>query len=186
MTANRTRRRSLAEELEVEMPLDAAAAKAAVESVALINSVVEDAGLLQSELAKALGLTEGRVSQVLNGDGNVRVSTLARFLRAAGYDLDIAATPVAKPAAEFDDEDATDGPVYVAYKTVTCFSEDRLFTSDVVEFSDTHPNARLHEEYIYVQNLHTGESESLPEPIKREPALVGKKVVESRSRRVRA
>lgn len=184
MTANRTRRRSLAEELDVEMPLDAAAAKAAVESVSLINAVVESAGLLQSELAKALGLTEGRVSQVVNGDGNVRVSTLARFLRAAGYELDVTATPIAKPAIAADEDVTSDGPVYVAHKHVTCFSDDRFWTSDVVEFSDTHPSARLHEEYTWVQNLHTGESESFPEPIRREPALTGMKLVESESRRV--
>lgn len=187
MTATRIRRQSLADALDVERPLDAAAAEAAVESVALINEAIVASGLLQSQLARELGITEGRVSQVVNGDGNVRVSTLARFLRASGFELNISASPVNEAASpsEGDDVDAIHGPVYVAHKIVTCANEDGLWTSDVVEFSDTHPRTRLHEEYTYVHNLRTGESESLPEPVKREatPRVASPR---SEARRVRA
>jgi len=73
--------------------IDMSAAKLAVRSVALLNLAVSTAGLTQQELAERLGVSAGRVSQVLNGDGNVRVSTLGRFLRAAGYDPQLDATP---------------------------------------------------------------------------------------------
>ncbi|MHA7209681.1 helix-turn-helix domain-containing protein [Arthrobacter sp. MDT1-65] len=181
MTEPRACRTSLADALDFEMPLDAAAAKAAVDSVALINKVVDDSGLLQSALAKALGVTEGRVSQVLNGDGNVRIATLARFLKAAGYELDLKAKHV-----DDVDDSKSEWPTFVARKIVTCFSGDQLYTSDVVEFSDTHPDARLHEEYTYVGNLQSGEAEDLPRPVKREPSMVGMKLVSSEVRRVRA
>ncbi len=77
--------------------LGMAAAHAAVEAVALMNRALASSGGTQRELAARLGVSEGRVSQVLNGDGNVRVSTLARFLRAAGHQLRLEATPVDDP-----------------------------------------------------------------------------------------
>lgn len=185
MTANRIRRQSLADELDIERPLDAAAAEAAVESVALINEAIAGAGLLQSRLAQELGITEGRVSQVVNGDGNVRVSTLARFLRAAGYQLNLTASLVGKTDADCDDVETSSGPVYVAHKTVVCINEDGMYTGDVVEFSDTHPASRLHEEYTMVQNLLTGALESLPLPVRQEaPAGINREKVGSKRVRV--
>jgi len=88
MTTREARRKSLAERFEEDNPLDAAAAKAAVSAVALINDAFADGPFeSQSALAEALHITEGRVSQLLNGDGNMRVSTLARFLKANGLEL---------------------------------------------------------------------------------------------------
>lgn len=48
----------------------------------------------QKDLARELGVSEGAVSQVLNGDGNVRVATLARYLRAMGYEARLQLAPV--------------------------------------------------------------------------------------------
>jgi len=93
MTDEPKSRRSLAHELEETRPLDSAAADAAIDAVVLMNRTVEDSGLRNSDLAAALGVTNGRVSQILNGDGNVRVSTLARVLRAAGVRLKLEAEP---------------------------------------------------------------------------------------------
>lgn len=53
----------------------------------------------QKELAELLGLTEGAVSQVLNGDGNVRIATFGRYLRAMGYEARITLEPVEEGAA---------------------------------------------------------------------------------------
>lgn len=83
------KRRSLAEQLREENPLDAAAARAAVAAVSVMNEAFEKSDLSsRRQLAGALGVSEGRISQILNGDGNVRVSTLARLLKASGFDLE--------------------------------------------------------------------------------------------------
>lgn len=65
--------------------LERSAARLAVDAVSLMNRVRESSGLTQRELASRLGVGESRVSQILHGDGNVRVATLARVLRASGY-----------------------------------------------------------------------------------------------------
>ena len=82
--------------LEAQTPEGArelSAAEVMVRATTLLNRAFEQSGLTQRELAKTLGVTEGRVSQVLNGDGNVRLSTLARYLRATGYLTRIEADP---------------------------------------------------------------------------------------------
>ena len=82
------RRRSLVDQLREERPLDAAAARAAVSAVGLMNDAYAMSSMeTRRELAEAVGVSEGRISQLLNGDGNVRVSTLARVLKASGFDL---------------------------------------------------------------------------------------------------
>lgn len=83
-------RRPLVEQLREERPLDAAAARAAVRAVGLMNEAFGRSDLgMRRELAELLGVSEGRISQLLNGDGNVRVSTLARLLKASGFDLEL-------------------------------------------------------------------------------------------------
>ena len=52
----------------------------------------------QKALARLIGVTEGRVSQVLHGDGNVHVATLARYMTALGYEVELTAKAV-DPAA---------------------------------------------------------------------------------------
>jgi transcriptional regulator with XRE-family HTH domain len=53
---------------------------------------MEQSGLRAKDIAERLGITEGRVSQVLNGDGNIRVATLGKFLSAMGFQPSVAAT----------------------------------------------------------------------------------------------
>jgi hypothetical protein len=50
--------------------------------------------LRQTDVAARLGVTKGRVSQVLAGPGDPSVSTLARYLRVCGYELKLEAVPV--------------------------------------------------------------------------------------------
>ncbi|QHK19715.1 helix-turn-helix domain-containing protein [Pseudarthrobacter psychrotolerans] len=85
-------------ESTVEGRVEMAAAEASFDAVGLLNKVVRASGLSQREIAEALGVGESRVSQVLSGDGNLRITTLARYLRAAGYSLRLEALPV-DPAA---------------------------------------------------------------------------------------
>lgn len=86
-----TNRVSLADLLREQDPLGMAAAGAAVHAVALINNLYLDGGFTRDQLAEQVGVTRMRVDEVLDGDGNVRVSTLARFLKAYGYSLVLSA-----------------------------------------------------------------------------------------------
>jgi len=71
-----------------------AAAKLAIRVIRLIWYAKGAARITSKVLADRLGVTEGRVSQVINGDGNVHIATLARFMHAMGYEVQIKATPI--------------------------------------------------------------------------------------------
>lgn len=71
-----------------------AAARLARTVATCLERAVEARGVSQRALAAELGVTEGAVSQVLRGDGNVRVATAARYLRALGYEADVTLRPV--------------------------------------------------------------------------------------------
>lgn len=58
----------------------------------LMEQVVAASGATRGEVATAMAVTPGRIAQILDGDGNVRVSTLARVMEAAGADLILVAT----------------------------------------------------------------------------------------------
>lgn len=47
-----------------------------------IEQALEDAGVSQADLAKVLGVTEGRVSQVLNNPGNLTLRKMIEYARA--------------------------------------------------------------------------------------------------------
>ena len=72
------------------------AARFAMQVIRLFVAAKNESGLSAKEIASRLEITEGRVSQVMNGDGNVHVATLARFLHAMGYDLSLRAVPHSK------------------------------------------------------------------------------------------
>lgn len=73
---------------------DTLAARLAVNVVADMNRAVERAGIRQKELAERLGVTESRVSQILNGDGNLRVATVARVFAALGFEARLDVVPL--------------------------------------------------------------------------------------------
>jgi HTH-type transcriptional regulator/antitoxin HigA len=77
-------------EIPVRGSLKAAALVNAVAS--LMEQVVAAGGVTRGRLAAAMAVTPGRITQLLDGDGNVRVSTLARLMEAAGADLILVAT----------------------------------------------------------------------------------------------
>lgn len=83
--------------LEVEADpayqLEESAAELALEvSVMLRHAKEARPDIDQKALAKLLQVSEGRVSQVLNGDGNIHVATFAKYMRALGYKVGL--TPV--------------------------------------------------------------------------------------------
>ena len=73
------------EESSAEGQREMSAARLNLRVVTLLNHAFESSGASQKELADRIGVGESRVSQILNGDGNLRVSTFARYLRALGY-----------------------------------------------------------------------------------------------------
>ncbi|SNT63886.1 hypothetical protein SAMN05421812_11614 [Asanoa hainanensis] len=74
--------------------LGLAAAAAAASVSRLLHAAKVSSGLTSKDIAGELAVTEGRVSQVLSGDGNLHIATVARFVRAMGYELRIGAVPV--------------------------------------------------------------------------------------------
>lgn len=64
-----------------------AAARLRYEALAQIHEALSEASLTQAELARKLDIRRSAVNQVVNGDGNMRVSTLAEYLHALGYEL---------------------------------------------------------------------------------------------------
>lgn len=71
-----------------------AAADLAGQVVRLLQQALDASELDQKALAEKLGVTQGRVSQVLNGDGNMKIAAVARYLRALGYETRLTASPV--------------------------------------------------------------------------------------------
>jgi len=65
----------------------AAALTSAVGS--LMEQLVESAALPRQDIAASMGVIPARLSSVLDGDGNVRISTLARLAEACGATLSI-------------------------------------------------------------------------------------------------
>ena len=85
----------LEEEQGIEGAQGLAAADLAGQAMRLLHQALEVSELDQKALAEKLGVTQGRVSQVLNGDGNLRIAALARYLRSLGYEVTLTAAPVA-------------------------------------------------------------------------------------------
>lgn len=87
---------SLVEQLEAD-PTTAAeleAARLSSRAHQVLRRAFEASNLSQKDLAEILNVGESRVSQVLNGDGNMRVTSLARYLRALGCTAEITARPI--------------------------------------------------------------------------------------------
>lgn len=149
-------RRSLVDQLREERPLDAAAARAAVRAVGLMNEAFSTSTLgARRELAEAVGVSEGRISQLLNGDGNVRVSTLARLLKASGFDLELSLAGVDdspnRSSRRYRKKGHRSEPTYVTVRTDASVTERPDGPPDgpgveqhqTVELSSRHPRHEL-------------------------------------------
>jgi transcriptional regulator with XRE-family HTH domain len=53
----------------------------------------------QSDLARRLRVRRSAVNQVFNSDGNLRISTLAEYLHAMGYELNVTVVRAGEPRA---------------------------------------------------------------------------------------
>ncbi|MEU7883483.1 helix-turn-helix domain-containing protein [Microbispora bryophytorum] len=68
---------------------DLASARLRRRALVLLHRALEMSGLNQSDLAKKLGVRRSAVNQVLRGDGNLRLETLAEYLHEMGFELDV-------------------------------------------------------------------------------------------------
>ena len=81
-------------ELHPAAARELAAARLALNIGWALNAAVRARGWQAKRLAKELGIGDSAVSQVLNGDGNLRVATIGRYARALGYQPKIVLEPV--------------------------------------------------------------------------------------------
>lgn len=88
--------RSRIDELEAtpQGAQELAAARLAVEVVSLLQQVMNQTDVSQARLCEVLDLSPGAVSQVVHGDGNVRIATVGRYFRALGYQPRLFLDPV--------------------------------------------------------------------------------------------
>ncbi|MFE3118709.1 helix-turn-helix domain-containing protein [Streptomyces niveus] len=74
-----------------------ASARLRHEALRSLHAALSASGLNQTELAARLGIRKSAVSQVLHGDGNLRVKTLAEYLSVMGYELDMRLVEAGEP-----------------------------------------------------------------------------------------
>jgi predicted XRE-type DNA-binding protein len=77
-----------------------AASQLTNDALVLLQTALSSTGVTQKQLAEKLGIGESRVSQVINGDGNIKLTTLARYMRALGYAVTVSVTPVERNIPE--------------------------------------------------------------------------------------
>ena len=70
-----------------------------VEVAADLALLLHHAGKTRADLARALGWSRARVTQVLSGDGNLTVKTVAAVTKALGFTFDVAFRKVNERAA---------------------------------------------------------------------------------------
>ncbi|WP_441245596.1 helix-turn-helix domain-containing protein [Kitasatospora sp. McL0602] len=67
------------------------------EALRSLHQALLASGMSQSELAEKLGVGKSAVNQTLRGDGNVRIKTLAEYLHAMGFELDLTIVDAGEP-----------------------------------------------------------------------------------------
>ncbi len=72
----------------------------------LLSAAMEDKGITKSELAKRLGKTKGFVTQVLSGNRNLTLRTIADIADALGFRVRVRREPLPR-AATFSSAAAT-------------------------------------------------------------------------------
>ncbi|GHE43834.1 hypothetical protein GCM10017673_52470 [Streptosporangium violaceochromogenes] len=74
-----------------------ASARLRHEVLAALHQALTLSGLAQSDVAKSLGVRRSAANQVFRSDGNVRINTLADYLFAMGFELDVRLVRVGEP-----------------------------------------------------------------------------------------
>lgn len=131
----------------------------------VLHRAVEESGVSQTELARRLGVRKSAVHRTLNGNGNLRVDTIADMLSALGYELHVSACDAGEILAAMGESRApechawlpgqassvasrSEGPrpheaMHKATFTVEAISMDGAFEDEVTMFSVTDPRHHL-------------------------------------------
>ncbi|ARP71142.1 XRE family transcriptional regulator [Streptomyces pluripotens] len=83
-----------------ESEVELAGARLARQASASLAGLLSGLGKSRSDLAKAMGVSPGRVSQIMSGDANLTMRTLAAAAEALGADVEIKFSPRRPQAAQ--------------------------------------------------------------------------------------
>ncbi|WP_217545914.1 helix-turn-helix transcriptional regulator [Streptomyces sp. GbtcB6] len=83
-----------------ESNVELAGAQLARQASASLAGLLAGLGKSRSDLAKAMGVSPGRVSQIMSGDANLTMRTLAAAAEALGADVEIKFSPRRPQAAQ--------------------------------------------------------------------------------------
>ncbi|MEU9452809.1 helix-turn-helix transcriptional regulator [Streptomyces sp. NPDC048277] len=76
-----------------ESNVELAGAQLARQASASLAGLLAGLGTSRADLAKAMGVSPGRVSQIMSGDSNLTMRTLAAVAEALGADIEIRFSP---------------------------------------------------------------------------------------------
>lgn len=93
MTSEEAMLSQLLEDDDIEM----GAARLTNDAIGLIHQALSTSEMSRKQLADKLNVGESRISQVLSGEGNIRISTLGRYLAALGFRADVSLSPINEP-----------------------------------------------------------------------------------------
>lgn len=65
----------------------------------LLHAALAESGMKKADLGRALGIDRSAVTQIIEGNGNITVNTLAEYLAALGYEVDLAPVELGEIAA---------------------------------------------------------------------------------------
>ncbi len=78
--------------------------RVAADFVMQLEAKMDQLDMSQAELAKAMGVTEGRISQIINSPGNLSLNLMVKCARVLGMKMSVV-------AYEDEDRENTQGPV---------------------------------------------------------------------------
>src|ERR1022692_2614934 len=90
-------------------------------ALSVMHKALDASSLSQSDLARRLRIRRSAVNQVFRGDGNVQVSTLAEYLYAMGFELNLDLVHAGEPRhAALEDRPIV--PAFSSTNVVTKFT----------------------------------------------------------------
>lgn len=92
-------RSQLQKALVIEDSVLMSAARVRRRALLILHGALKASGFDQVKLAKALGLKKSAVSAALNGNGNLSLNTLAEYMGAMGFEVDLVATALGEVEA---------------------------------------------------------------------------------------
>jgi plasmid maintenance system antidote protein VapI len=66
----------------------------------LIANLLKDNNMKRTQLAEKMNVTRGRITQILDGDANITLETIARVLGCFGHILEVSSRPIEQFCAE--------------------------------------------------------------------------------------